>query len=731
MMSIQTGIDITRRLGRVVALLVILLLALVGYGFLLRPGEILYSPYSDIIAYHLAAKEVLYRSWQSGRGIPFWRADQLSGGPAFTSPNALYTNPLHLLFYFFSPPAAMGWTIWIHLVVMAIVHYAAGRLLGLGRGASLLMAAAGLFSFKVLMAVYAGWLSVLPSLALCPLLFATVFRLVQRPGLGTALAVAGSGAVALHGGHLQLVNYTFLFLMGYVLVTQVRAYRSGHRRLAWQVCRWACCAGLLGAGLAAYLLPPMAAEAPLISRGVTPYTFFQRSHSLGLRRLLTFVYPEALGTPLDGSYPGTEMWEDVAYFGILPLLLALVGVMRGWRRPATPFLTAGFVLSVLTSLDTHLVYLLYNYLPGFHLFRLPGRLLFLASFFGIALAGVGLEAILVQLRRHRVGVTGSLILVAGVIFLVAAEGTLYARRYLSTVEYSYAIPMNDYRDLLAKDPSLFRVAPVTREVFTYGWAAPMGLQLITGYEPYNLWHYQQYMQLMEFGDVRWKEPTVGAHFIDVARWDLLDAMNVKYILSPHPLPQLSEHLDMVAYYPGQVVFILYRGMRAVDVFLYRNKHVLPRVHWAKRVAGALDEDEMVLRVRQDELHDAAVVLGLNRGTQAVPESLGDSVTTVAAVDGYFAVETESRTDRFLVISEVWHPGWRARLDGRTLPLYRTNVAFMGTWIPAGTHRLVLGFRPLHWYVALGISLRCGAIFVTCIVVCFVRSRRVSLETQPG
>ncbi len=93
------------------------LMAAAGYGFLLRPGEILYSPRSDIVAYHLAAKEVLFRSWHAGRGVPFWRADQLAGGPALTSPNDLYRYPLHFLFYWLSPMVAMDWTIWLHLVI--------------------------------------------------------------------------------------------------------------------------------------------------------------------------------------------------------------------------------------------------------------------------------------------------------------------------------------------------------------------------------------------------------------------------------------------------------------------------------------------------------------------------------------------------------------------------------------------------------------------------------------
>ena len=67
-----------------VSFLLIVALALVGYGFILQPGQVLYGPHSDILAYHLGAKEVLWRSLEAGRGIPFWRADQLSGGPAFT-----------------------------------------------------------------------------------------------------------------------------------------------------------------------------------------------------------------------------------------------------------------------------------------------------------------------------------------------------------------------------------------------------------------------------------------------------------------------------------------------------------------------------------------------------------------------------------------------------------------------------------------------------------------------
>jgi uncharacterized membrane protein YfhO len=96
---------------------------------------------------------------------------------------------------------------------------------------------------------------------------------------------------------------------------------------------------------------------------------------------------------------------------------------------------------------------------------------------------------------------------------------------------------------------------------------------------------------------------------------------------------------------------------------------------------------------------------------------------VAAADGCLDVETESPVKRFLVISEVWHPGWHAALDGTTQRLHRTNLALMGTWVPAGKHTLVLRFRPLYWIPGLAVSLGSGVVFLGVAVVASVGRRR--------
>src|SRR5439155_18773296 len=132
-------------------------------------------------------------------------------------------------------------------------------------------------------------------------------------------------------------------------------------------------------GAAAYLLLPMAAEASLISRGQVNYDFFLSGHALKPAQLGSLV-------SLSGAEAKVEFWEDVGYFGWLPLLLAAVGAVLGRRRPAAGFLTAGFVVSILLTMDTPLLRVGFELVPGFSLFRNPARFLFLTSIFGIALA---------------------------------------------------------------------------------------------------------------------------------------------------------------------------------------------------------------------------------------------------------------------------------------------------------------------------------------------------------
>jgi hypothetical protein len=266
---------------------------------------------------------------------------------------------------------------------------------------------------------------------------------------------------------------------------------------------------------------------------------------------------------------------------------------------------------------------------------------------------------------------------------------------------------------------------------TYGWAATQGLQLISGYEPFNLRHYQKYFLLMQLGGNRVLGAATWTDFLRVERWDLFDTLNVKYILARKPQELPSDRFEVVAQYQNQPLFVLNWGMHRDSVIIYRNKRPQPRIFWVKRIVAAEGDDEAIAAIQRHDLRDVAVVQKAERTDKEILASPDDRATVIRAADGTLEVETQNRRDRYLVISEVWHPGWRATLDGRTLPLDRADLALMGAWIPAGRHRLVLMFRPLYWRIALGISLCCGAVFLIWVAFHLFRSRRPVLEAQPG
>jgi len=463
--------------------LIVLGLALAGYGALLRPGRVPYSIHSDIVAMHLATKMVLYESLHGGHGLPFWRDDQMSGAPAFTNPESQYTYPLHVLFALVPPADAVGPTIWIQLVAGALAMYWVGRVLGLGHTAGLLMAVAQLFNFKLIAITYAGFLPVLPIGTLFPLLFGALFYLMREPGLKATLVLAASAALCLSTGGCQLLYYATLLLTGYLLWWSFAWWRGDRRGNAGKVLLGTLAAGCLSMGVMAYLPVPMLAESPLLSRTGTSYDFFLSDYTLTPRHLLNLLDPESIGPLFDATRADRYLWEDVVYFGIVPLGLALVGAVRGRRRWHAPFLVLGFATSLLLAMETPLTRLLYAALPGFGLFRMPIRFAYLTGFFGIALAGIGLEETMAALRaRLRQGLPAMLTRALPVVLIVfiAAEGTVYAHRCVRTMPAGFVTPSPEYAAWFARDRSTFRIAPSYRHAIQPRWAAPMNLHLMTG-----------------------------------------------------------------------------------------------------------------------------------------------------------------------------------------------------------------------------------------------------------
>lgn len=52
------------------------------------------------------------------------------------------------------------------------------------------------------------------------------------------------------------------------------------------------------------------------------------------------------------------------------------------------------------------------------------------------------------------------------------------------------------------------------------------------------------------------------------------------------------------------------------------------------------------------------------------------------------IKTENQSAGFLVLSNIYYPGWQAKIDGSPIKIYLTNYSLMGILIPEGKHEVL-------------------------------------------
>jgi hypothetical protein len=653
----------SRKSLQLIGVLALIALALCGYGFFLAdPGSVA-TAYSDFGPYFLARKQELWNSLQAGHGMPFWQDDQLSGGPAYSNPQAQYLNPLHILFWLMPAARALAPTAFLMLLAAGVSMWILGGALRLRFWPRLLAASALLFSPKYLLAVYAGWLAYVPTMALLPLLYAGILYNLRKPTPRRLALTAIAGGLCLVSGMAQLVYYSLYFIAALVLID-----RKLHR--IW----WLVLAGALGVGVAAHQLVPFLAERTLYLRQHVTYAQFLAGH-YPARSLLTLIAPR----------DGLEIWEDSAHFGYAALFFALLAMVR--RRPWAMTFGAFLLATLLFGLDTPALRFFYEWLPGMQLFRLPARVLFIGAIFCAVLAGLGAQ----RLPRW---------VCALGILAITTQGAIGARKLFAHRQPEAIDPHPDYAPLIAG--SDHRIATAGRTLLIPGWAASLNVQLISGYDPLALRTYQRYFQLLQRNLPG--EPVNHGVWTDlgsVARWDLFDQLGVRFVLAPAS-SKAPPRLQFVQTFEKQPELAMYSGVFHRDISVWRNPGELPRARLMEAVLRVPTEDHAADALQGLDAVKAAVIESEGEPASA-PLEAGEVVQIVEQHPGAFELSAHASRSRLLLIAEPWHPGWLATLDGKATKVEKADVALMGVEVPAGEHRVTLKFRPLFLWPSVLLS----------------------------
>lgn len=349
----------------------------------------------------------------AGGDFPLWNPYIYAGEPYFGGMQSALLYPPNIIFLLLPLNAALNWSIATNMWLLGAFMFAWARTRGLSHPASFLAGAIAMLCGAYTPHIYAGHLSNLCTMPWAPLILLSIDGWIDRRHPKWLLIAIGAIAIQILAGHMQYVFFTAIVAGMYSLarLTQI----SGRIRAA---------AGLLaiypaGAMIAGIqILTAMEASGESIRSAKTTWDFVS-SFSFPPQNLLTMIAPYAYGSPAHYFGEGFQ-WEFSIFIGVAGLALVIVASIRANLRRDWP-LYAMIVATMILALGkyTPALKILFEYVPGFDLFRGYSKFIFQASLFFALLAGIGFDSL--RARRSPLELAGVLLLPAVILFAVAWE----------------------------------------------------------------------------------------------------------------------------------------------------------------------------------------------------------------------------------------------------------------------------------------------------------------------
>lgn len=451
------------------------------------------------------------------------------------------------------------------------------------------------------------------------------------------------------------------------------------------------------------------------------------------------------------------------YIGAAPILLILVRGLVGRQAFARDVLgytiVAGGMLLYALGDHTPFFRFCYDYLPGVSGFRRPADATFLLGAMGAVLSGylvhrmswekgddlgdprtlragaalvVGLLLVCVAVAWTTQRLSLALPQIAiGSAWLLAAIGALWAAKALQArapqaalaalglfvaldvgvnngPNESTALPPAQYDALrpatrdetvrVVKEALRRSAAPDRRDRIeatgvAFHWAnASMvhGFDNVLGYNPLRL---ASYSRATGAGDnVAGPDQRVFAPLFPSYRSRMADMLGLRYLVTGVPVDEIDPK--------ARGAFKLIARTR--DAYIYENPRALPRAMFLSRWRTA-DFETLIAEGAWPLFNPRTTVLleaapkGPARAVDAPNASA--SVRIVSYANTRVEIEVESDRPGLVLLNDVWHPWWTARLNGAPAPVLRANAIFRAVEAPAGHNRVVFEFRPFSGAMA--------------------------------
>ncbi|MFC1532342.1 YfhO family protein [Thermodesulfobacteriota bacterium] len=712
---------------------------------------------SDFVVYFYPIKKFIYEYlWEQG-SLPFWNPYLFSGTPLIANIQASMFYPLGFLYYLVPPELAYGYSTTLHCILGSVFMYTFMRTLSVLPAGSFLSAFIFTFNGYFIGHLYAGHLSFVQSYIWIPLIFIFLYRFVLTTQFRYAVIPGLVLGIQILGGFPQIAFYTILGILAFGFFHAVFFLKGRSFKYALKLVIGLGLVICTGGALSAIQILPTLEFINLSARDGGVSYVFATYDSLHPKELLSFFIPDIFGNVVDGTYwrshEGAHFWETCGYVGIIPFFLFFFKT----RDSSLNLVRFFFIILVIVSLFLALgkfnpLYPVIYKLPGFNSFRIPAQIIFLYVFGMAVMSGIGLtrwyeEDLLLTkgfvIFLTSVGIILLFFLISlhhlhyyffSTLFKYFAEGpirhmnldNLYGRISAGVDKVGLFFFTSTLFLLMRKNKRighrLFRSLVIAILMLDLGL---FSIQFIKSYE-FVIHPDKQHMinQLH-------RNPTQGRVLTFIPQFQPNDGLNYRFpsILGYDPLilkryiyyiqasqdrPHDDHIVNLRLIQEPSVKFMQMLNVTHVikgEQIALIDKSLPYATFVNKKVIRSSDE---VLSFMKEKNFDPGemVVLESEYPRQLTDRLKGEKFRTSCSVIEYgnekIHIKTSVDQPGYLVLSEIYYPGWKAKVDGEEVPILPGNYLFRVIPLDKGEHEVFLYF--ISWPFRIGAILSLLTLF---------------------
>ena len=699
-------------------------------------------PYKNYLITDPVRQQYVWRELvidQMKRGIlPLWNPYSFSGYPLLANFQTGAFYPLNLLYLVFSFPTAWSMEVIFQLIGSLIFLYIYLRFMEVSKVGSVISAIS--YSFSGFAISWMEWNTILHVALWMPLIFLSFEHLIHKITYKWTLVLIFSGIAQIFAGHLQILFYSSLISLIYLIARLARTnldtkfsykyFRNIIRKLIPFIFIY-----LVILMITSIQWIPTLKFINLSARNIDQSGYLGEGWFIPWQNLIQYVAPDFFGNPATNNYWGIWNYaEFVGYIGIIPLIFAVYALIFRFDKK-TMFFGILFFLSWIFSLPTYLAKIPYIFKIPYLSSSQPTRLIFVATFSLSILSGLGYD---IYKKNNSLKKMSIVLILLNILIIILWLVVLFPKHLGITIPIDYLTVSR--RNLIIPSglliiSTLLFILPLHKfisrnvlniillfilvlDLFRFGWK-------FTPFSPRN-WIYPstKLIQDVQSKEDNWRIMSLDRRIIpsnfsasyklqDVSGYDPLYLISYNRLVSawerdiPDITPASFNRIITPQNYNSFIADLL--GVKYIysfesiksdklklldqegQTYLYENIKVFPRAFLVSktiRVDNKKEEIEKLFELKDNLLNTAT----LNEDLQLTGEDISkeENVDILRYDEEYIKIMSQTKNRRLLILTDIYYPSWHVYIDGKENKIHEVDFILRGVAVPAGVH--IIEFR---------------------------------------